>query len=497
MSSTSIDARSVVASDWGWGPVCVALGLCVGGAVVALGDRGLLVLPLLAIALLLVPWLLKDPYRLFLFLLLTWPLLTFRLQITLPAGLPDIKYERVVLAAVLGMVLTRWVVLRERLPRLDWWVCAFALLTVLSYARVAVMGGVAAPELSRLVAVVVQPLGAYWLVLHLVDSRRKCAWLLATIVMSCVAICVTGLYEQVLQLEFSAFDTGPGGAPVERMLDGPGGRAAGVMLNPAVYGAVMVVGALAAICWRDHVVQVGGRTLLGLAAGLLLYGVFASYTRSAWLSGLVMVPLMLVALPRMRRRMTLAVSAGVVVTVCLLSYVMQHELVERRLLERGNVVGRVERMVWSLQQVPEHPFLGWGAGAADVLMSRVFQVGGFDHSHNSYLTMLIDGGLLLFVCFLAILARWFQRFVRVCRAAPRHSFERSVAVAMCGFVLAWLVSGMFLELKHFGYFYTLFWIAGAMMERLAELFAGTEDARAERLRSWRDDVPACGADTGR
>jgi hypothetical protein len=62
---------------------------------------------------------------------------------------------------------------------------------------------------------------------------------------------------------------------------------------------------------------------------------------------------------------------------------------------------------------------------------------------------------------------WLSKARALVNALPKCSFERSVAVSMVGFVIVYLLSGMSLELRYFGFFNGLFWIAGATIERTA------------------------------
>ena len=50
---------------------------------------------LIVVAFLILPWLVIDPFRLFIWLIVTWPVLTLYARIPLPAGIPDITYERI------------------------------------------------------------------------------------------------------------------------------------------------------------------------------------------------------------------------------------------------------------------------------------------------------------------------------------------------------------------------------------------------------------------
>ena len=125
----------------------------------------------------------------------------------------------------------------------------------------------------------------------------------------------------------------------------------------------------------------------------------------------------------------------------------------------------MERIVWSWDRFLEHPILGQGPGALDAMMQTVYQEG-FDTSHNTYLTMMVDYGFVRFALFLAVVASWLTRAGLILASNRRGQFEYSVVAAMVGFLMIWLLSGMSIELKLFPYFGALFWIAGGVIERL-------------------------------
>jgi hypothetical protein len=100
------------------------------------------------------------------------------------------------------------------------------------------------------------------------------------------------------------------------------------------------------------------------------------------------------------------------------------------------------------------------------------------------MTMLVDLGLIRFALFLAVVVRWFLQAAHVLRSRLKGQFEGSVAAVMVGFFLIWLLSGMNLELNYFPFFIALFWLAGAVVERLS-LHVGATEAQLARKRLHR------------
>jgi hypothetical protein len=78
----------------------------------------------------------------------------------------------------------------------------------------------------------------------------------------------------------------------------------------------------------------------------------------------------------------------------------------------------------------------------------------------------VDGGLFTFCSFVALVLFWLFQALQVFQRSQTGSFERSVLGVMIGTLLIYLLSGLALELKFFGFFNSLFWIAGATIESL-------------------------------
>ena len=235
---------------------------------------------------------------------------------------------------------------------------------------------------------------------------------------------------------------------------------------------MMGMGLLASVCWLAYDRRAHVRIAAGLIAGLLMYGVFVSYTRSAWIAvlvGCVLVPWYIKGLWKM---VVPVLLIAVLVLVGKWSRLETSDLVKNRVLAPQNIVGRVDTIEWGWQRFFENPILGKGPGALDLLTERAFDESW--SSHNTFLTMLVDGGALLLVSFALIVLRWLRTAGAVIRSTSRNQFEHGLAAVMVGWIIIWLVSGMSLELRYFSYFIACFWITGAIIESLGDICAGQQ-----------------------
>ncbi len=445
---------------------------CAVGLVLALLTLavGPITLPIVFFGLFVLPWLMQDVFRLFIWLIVTWPLLTLFVRLPLPAGIPDISYDRVLVLLLLGIIILEAVLSKRRLAKgtaLDILALAYVVTQLSSRVYVLWFGGMGSPNLNGLLDIVFVPLVMYWVTKNLLVSRTHLKWLLYALVIACLLICLSGLYEQAVGAEERLFtvSTGLGGREELQKrgwMDVPGGRAAGVLGNPAVYGATLGIGILAGLGCVAHANQKRTQAALVATIMILLYGVFASYTRSAWISVAVVLFLAQFSMGGIWKKTLPIFMAGVLLLFLIEGSLLGNPTVWRRALDMETVTVRLALARLGWDRFLERPLLGWGAGALDAFgMERIGQP-----SHNIFETLLVDGGLVLFLSFSAAVGYLLIRAIRVYGMIDKNSLERQALVAATGSILIFLLSGMALELRYFGYFNALFWICAGILDRL-------------------------------
>jgi hypothetical protein len=472
--------------------MCVLAGLCIGATtIISVEDVGLWAIPVFAFLVIVGPWLVREPFRLFLWFVVTAPLLSFYVLVRMPVGIPDIIYDRIILLILFAIVLTKAIFFDTPLPKLSFFVIAYLAVTVLGQLRLFVLGGMAEGETSRIIGVLV-PLAVYWLTKYFLVSQSRLRWLLASLVASTLFICWTGLIEQVLNVEYSIFAYSSDFTPRPRYLDVPGGRAAGVMTSPGVYGATLGMGLLVGLVGFLQTNRGPIRLLLGAIIVLLAYGVFASYTRGAWVAVLAGLLFAQFYVKNLRKPLLLMTACCIVAAGFLYNDLRKNDVVQERVMESDNVVGRYERIVFGWNCFLEKPIFGWGSGGYNSLIanSREYGVGGFSSSHNSLMTMFVDGGLVQAVSFFALLLFWLNRAHAVARSIPLTSLERYAAIAFAGFVVIWVFLAMSSELRYFSYFNALLWMAGGVIERLAKVFLDDEETADGESARWNEGLPS-------
>lgn len=148
-------------------------GLLLGLLILGLGP---ITLPIVFFVLLVLPWLLQDVFRLFIWLIVTWPILALFVRIPLPAGIPDLGYDRVFVLLLLCVIIIEALLSKRQLMKmtpLDILVIAYVLAQIGNRLFVIWFGGIGNPDLNGFLDVILVPVLLYWMVKNLLVSRAQ------------------------------------------------------------------------------------------------------------------------------------------------------------------------------------------------------------------------------------------------------------------------------------------------------------------------------------
>lgn len=288
------------------------------------------------------------------------------------------------------------------------------------------------------------PMAVYLLVRWYPPGRRS----LEAAVPIFVFLLVTQVGAGVLQ--WAAPDLIP-----KAWLDRAGSRTTGSLGSPNVYGMV----ALAAGAFLFHMGQTMKdprlpRWMYSMAFGVSVMAAFVTLSRAAWLAALLAGAVMTLLYPRAARR-TAAAMVGLAVVVVLAAPVepLIDRAVDRFYSEQSeeSALSRLPVVIASVRMFEAKPVTGWGFGNFD-LYDRQFQgrVGDLfvpdkDHaSHNLYLTILAEQGLIGIVLYLGPAVLLLVRTPAAFRRLPRDGPLGSRFL-----VMAWLVPAMTFVVSNF------------------------------------------------
>lgn len=375
-------------------------------------------------------------------------------------------------AALCIAILADWLGLRKR-PAVRFGVgeLAMVLFLVLGVANVVVLHETESRSLIRFYDSVVIPFCMYWLIRLLAPSERDLRRL------ALVGIVVVLVQVGVALLSWFAPQVLPSFWQLRA-----GERTAGTIGSPDQYTVTLVL--LAVL-----LVQTAARSRPGLVRSVMLatvalafFGVFFSFSRASWLGGVLVLAGLAIIYPRI----ILGLAAGIPVIIMVLSTGVFDDEVAwawRRLNTERTAENRIIVYAASLELIRASPVIGWGFGNHDLyaekLKQRVgdvpFQAGTGITSHNAYLTIAAEFGLIGFLLYMFPALWWATLAVKVRRRLPRGGFEGETWLVMLTLAqLDQVAVNNFNDLFSHGQFTTTLWwmslglVATVVWPRLAD-----------------------------
>jgi O-antigen ligase len=226
-----------------------------------------------------------------------------------------------------------------------------------------------------------------------------------------------------------------------------GDRTTGSLRSVSAYTTTLIFGAVFLVHWamgaeRRRVVRVG----LVAVAAVAPYMVFLSFSRGSWLAAFVVAIGLLFVYPRLVLKV--AVVAVPVFLIALSAGMIQDQLTfaEDRVTSEAadeSALSRLPVVLASVRMFEERPVTGFGFGNFD-RFDREFQgqVGDLvvpekDHaSHNLYLTLLAEQGLIGFALFIGPVFWWLVRLPSAARNLPRTGFRSRQLLLLLWLVIA-------------------------------------------------------------
>jgi len=303
---------------------------------------------------------------------------------------------------------------------------------------------------------------------------------------------VTGSYQQQFgglaqrNLRFELNDQGgnkpdkPGkAAPPIRLVE----RAEGPIGDPNRYAQIMVV--LLPLAFFRYWAE-GSRLLRWTAvgaAGFILAGVLLTYSRGAFVA-LVLLIVIMVVLRYVKLSHVVLTAVGVALLVALINpayykrvgtIATAKSLISEDATEQaGSVIrGRTTEMLAALMAFADHPILGVGPGQYTPFYSVAYQsrpeiafrqITHARRAHSLYLEMAAETGLIGLTVFMAIAVGLLYQLHTARRrwAETRPNFA-NLATCLSLSIVAYLGTGIFLQLSYERYYWFLLALAGAAL----------------------------------
>jgi O-antigen ligase len=236
------------------------------------------------------------------------------------------------------------------------------------------------------------------------------------------------------------------------------GRSAGPFVNPAVYGVVLVMMAFLAIGFARRARNPRDVVWVGLLSALTICALYFTYTRSVWVSLAVGVVVFAIADRRLRRPIfTASIALGIAIAFLYPALEADPDLYNR-ITDPSNGIGRLDNAELQWQAFANSPLIGDGPGVFNAYHNiREGWV-----SHNAFLTIIVDNGILGLLAFVAALTAATIRMVRALIDSAPNTFERDTIVACLAGLAAYLTTTMFIDDIYFVFPTAFFWLVLAL-----------------------------------
>lgn len=401
-----------------WLPLLLGLVLGPLAAVFAVSGQW----PLVVALLLFVPWstlCLRYPFVAVMLWVLVYPL--FHEEGSTVQLMTGWILHRSAIPAALGIcVLSSWLGLsKRRQVRFGVAELAMVFFLLIGLLNILVLNDTAPRSLILFYDSVAVPFCMYWLIRLLAPTEKDL-----------VRLALVGLIAVVVQSSValvSWFD--PNTLP-EFLTTKAGERTAGTVGSPDTYTIILIFLSMlvlqAAMRCNRHVL----RYLMLLAVALAFIGVFFSFSRASWAGA----ALVLIGLLFIYPRVVLGLSVGLLSLFLVLgNSVLASEMswAWQRLNTDRTADNRIIVYGASLDLIQARPALGWGYGNHDLYAERFkarvgdvpAQAGAGITSHNAYLTIMAELGLLAFALYMFPAIWWLGLSVKARRRLPKSGYR--------------------------------------------------------------------------
>ncbi|MGI9455186.1 MAG: O-antigen ligase family protein [Aeoliella sp.] len=237
------------------------------------------------------------------------------------------------------------------------------------------------------------------------------------------------------------------------------GRARGPALNSVSLGIYLSIACWATWLLRSRVSR-GWQITLMVGMAVMVFAVFLTYTRSAWLGLALSGMVMLIAQTPRNFRLSVALSSlvlGVIAVASSWTYVMNLQREDSGQVSHHSVRQRTAFAHVSWQMLKDEPLLGVGFGRfydkklpylADRSQSFELESLRYLHHHNTFLSLLVETGIIGLACYLALLAGWIRAGWRMAFAAGSSLATRQMGQLLLATLAVYLPSAFFHDLSH-------------------------------------------------
>jgi len=440
--------------------------------------------------------LISEPLKGLVMWLLLSPTVGSYMKLSLPAGVPDITFDRVVIGCVVLALMLQVVFRTRRLFPSGRIERAMLLFIIMGVLDVVLRSSRKGEEFLIFFDEYGIPFLFFVAAKNLFRSVDDIRTLIRVLFLVGLYLAFHGMYQFLTHGNLVTADAG-GAEMLGHLVEG---RAVGPFLNAGVYGTILVF----AFVWTLYLVRFEdwrlAKSFFIVGLGVIGLGVFLSLTRAVWVGFLVSLFIVQVFDRKWRKPFALCLGGLILFSAAAWFARSAASLVHERLVAEDTVYQRLGSYRVALFMFLAKPVLGYGKdeGHFSTIRAEYLSKLGYTRAelvadmgppHNQYLNTLVQYGLVGLLLYGALVFLMAESAATVMRMFPHpDSAEHQFAVLFYGMLGTYLVQGMFADVGAYTILGPLLYIFAGVLDgvRLRTHFVAgvsTGEVRMSRSKS--------------
>lgn len=304
----------------------------------------------------------------------------------------------------------------------------------------------------------------FYIVKNLIKTRKQIEILVIAVIAIALYLVPIGVFEHFTGRTWFT--------QTSELMGNDANRAAGPFKSPAVYGAVLGICLLGAIHFYFQSKKPILRFFFLATIFAIGLGEIMTYTRSAWLSPILAFLMMTLLYKGKRKQLAVWLLIGVLALVSSQTMIQNSKYYKTRVANESPLRARMYITAQMLEMIKEKPIFGYGIGNLSyyknfhpVFVPGVKRAEQGSSSHNTFLTILVETGVVGFVTYMTILLaigwQWFVTYIRS-RDDDAGGGKQLLAVIGCS-IICYLATAMVIDVRYAKYSEYLFWMLLAIV----------------------------------
>lgn len=270
------------------------------------------------------------------------------------------------------------------------------------------------------------------------------------------------------------------------------GYAAGSLLNPNVFASVLCFCVALLFNAAMHVKSRFVNFIFVMMSGVSLLFIALSMERAAWVAGGLVLFGLFVLYPGTVIRLSLAMGVFLAFLGGII-FSAQLSMLENRISNQGTIDARIVVTDAMIQMIQEKPIFGWGYGTLNLRIKDYYRsvggasvIFGLTTSHNTFLTIFVELGLLGFMFYLLPVG-W---LLNGSYHHLRYHLKRNnvLAVVWLGVLGSFAISN-FMDMRFFPIGLTFWWMELGLIANLIQQHSETHGVGSSYQSLHKRQVP--------